>query len=156
MIHEAWFAAIALGVGGCGPIDHLRLGGAMRDASLLGSTEYYADPEGGPCAFDTFKAEVLPLDIFILLDRSGSMMGLLNAGTKWSMIGDALGSFLNDPASAGIQVALQYFAQPVAGQTEPSDALYSCSLADYVQPAIAMGWHPKPATASCPPRPDRP
>src|SRR5262249_45319945 len=111
---------------------------STSEGDLLSVGGYYGDGDAGPCAIAKYRAEVVPLDLFILLDRSGSMGGLLNAGTKWSMIGDALTAFLSDPASAGIQVALQYFSQPVAGQVDPSDDLYSCLVSDYMRPAVPM------------------
>lgn len=73
-----------------------------------------ADPE--VCAADTSTAEVVPLDMYIMLDVSGSMLqdtsmfdSTGTAITKWSAIKTAIKSFLGDEASNGIGVGIQYF-----------------------------------------------
>jgi len=60
--------------------------------------------DGGACAYTTAEAHRIPLDIVVLLDRSGSM-----SGTKWIGTKNALSAFFNDPASAGIGAGLVYF-----------------------------------------------
>ena len=112
--------------------------GEARQRSAFGGRRTIATWTGVSAPTPSTAPEAVPLDLFILLDRSGSMSGPINTGTKWSMIGEALGTFVNDPASAGIQVALTYFSQPVAGQLVPNDDLYSCLVSDYVQPAVTM------------------
>src|SRR3954454_11861083 len=79
----------------CGSVEQVRLGGSSSDSDLLSVGDYYSDSDGGLCAKAKYRAEVVPLDLFILLDRSGSMSGPINTGTKWSMIGEALGTFVN-------------------------------------------------------------
>lgn len=65
---------------------------------------------GGGCAGTAVKAMEIPLDIFIMLDQSGSMSDTVNGGgTKWSAVTSAIGSFVTDPASAGISAGIQYF-----------------------------------------------
>lgn len=62
------------------------------------------------CAAQSQKAEQAPLDMYVILDSSGSMDGATATGaTKWDAVKGALKSFLNDPRSAGIGVGLQYF-----------------------------------------------
>lgn len=66
--------------------------------------------DGGSCAQSVTKGEAVPLDMYILLDKSASMTEMTGTGaTKWDAIGAALESFVNDPASAGLGVGLQYF-----------------------------------------------
>jgi hypothetical protein len=74
----------------------------------------------------------------IMLDQSGSMGAQISGGTKWSMVAYALDSFLNEPGSAGIGVALQFFSLPLPGQTTPTDAMFSCTASDYATPAVPM------------------
>jgi hypothetical protein len=67
---------------------------------------------GGPdCAGVLVMGEPVPVDVYIMLDISGSM--LTDTGTagrsKWDAVKDALGTFLNDASSAGLGVAIQYF-----------------------------------------------
>jgi Mg-chelatase subunit ChlD len=60
--------------------------------------------DSGACLATSAQAELIPLDMIILLDRSGSM-----SGTKWDGSTNALKTFVNDPASAGINVGIVYF-----------------------------------------------
>jgi hypothetical protein len=68
--------------------------------------------EGGDnsCAGEEHPAELIPIDMFIMLDRSLSMYAKTSAGvTKWDAITTALEAFVSDPNSDGIGVGLQYF-----------------------------------------------
>jgi hypothetical protein len=76
--------------------------------------------DGGPtCAGETSKAELIPLDIYLMLDSSGSMSdktGPNNTGpTKWEAVTQALGTFFTDPQSSGLGVGLQHFPLVAAG-----------------------------------------
>jgi hypothetical protein len=52
----------------------------------------------------------LPLDLYVMVDSSGSMTELTAAGTtKWDALRGAMTTFLNDPQSAGLGIGLQYF-----------------------------------------------
>lgn len=65
------------------------------------------------CAGVSVKAELVPLDMYILLDKSGSMADAAGKGpgalTKWEAVTAALEAFFVDPQSAGIGVGLQFF-----------------------------------------------
>lgn len=66
-------------------------------------------PQGGQggleeCASSEAEPELTTLDIVILLDRSGSM-----SGPKWTGSVDAIGQFVNDPVSLGINAGITYF-----------------------------------------------
>src|SRR5438552_2831477 len=57
-------------------------------------------PDGSSCAQVVRKGETVPLDMYILLDKSSSMLDTTSAGpTKWDAIRSALESFVSDPAS---------------------------------------------------------
>ncbi|MFP6684292.1 MAG: vWA domain-containing protein [Polyangiaceae bacterium] len=56
------------------------------------------------CVDEQATIERTPLDIFVLLDRSGSMNG-----TKWNTIQQGLGAFFTDMGSAGTSAALTFF-----------------------------------------------
>jgi hypothetical protein len=66
---------------------------------------------GGPdCAGDLIKGEPVPVDVYIMLDISGSMLTATGSGaTKWDAVKGAINTFLMDPMSAGLGVAIQYF-----------------------------------------------
>jgi hypothetical protein len=76
------------------------------------------DPGDGPlgdaCIGVTSEAKLLPLDIYVMYDQSGSMDEKTGTGgsspTKWAAAKSAFFSFLADPASAGIGIGIQYFA----------------------------------------------
>jgi len=62
------------------------------------------------CATESKTANPVPLDLFIMLDQSGSMDDPLQAGgTKWTAVTTALKGFFQDPSNAGLGVGLQYF-----------------------------------------------
>lgn len=97
---------------------------------------------------------VVPSVFYLMLDSSGSMvtdpltleslvedlLDLFGLGTqppqptKWDYTVAGLKSFINDPASAGIELALGYF--PDAGQ---------CDGSGYDQPSVALGALPESA-----------
>ncbi|HYP74927.1 MAG TPA: VWA domain-containing protein [Polyangiaceae bacterium] len=65
---------------------------------------------GGACAGKVSTAQAIPLDVYIMLDTSGSMLdSTATQATKWDAVKLALESFLTDKDSAGLGVGLQYF-----------------------------------------------
>ena len=112
--------------GGGGTID---LGGAGGSTATNnggngfgGGDSGGAPPVGGGCASSSSKAEPIPLDIFIMLDQSGSMAeDAGNALTKWQTVRAAITEFVQSDSSEGIGVGIQYFGLPtptVLGCTE--------------------------------------
>jgi hypothetical protein len=78
--------------------------------------------QGGGCAGTSIKAEKRPLDIYLMLDQSGSMTDLVSGGaTKWDAVTAALATFFQQPGALGIGVGLQYFPLKV-----PSTCPSSC------------------------------
>jgi hypothetical protein len=76
---------------------------------------------GGPssadaaCAATSSKGQQAPLDIFIMLDQSGSMTDpVATGGDKWSAITGALTSFVGSPQN-GVSVGIGYFGIPGGG-----------------------------------------
>lgn len=62
------------------------------------------------CAADVKTAEAVPLDMYIMLDVSTSMLDTTaTTTTKWDAVKAALESFLKDKDSAGLGVGIQYF-----------------------------------------------
>lgn len=70
---------------------------------------------GGGCAGTTSKAEKIPLDMYIMLDKSGSMDESAGSGTKWDAVTSALATFVQQPNLDGISVGIQYFGVPAGG-----------------------------------------
>jgi len=76
-------------------------------------------PCGAPACFSTsVEAKIPTVNMFIMYDHSGSMCepqsccGCSNPGptTRWALTTGALRDFIRDPASAGLRVALRFFA----------------------------------------------
>lgn len=61
-------------------------------------------PTGGACAATASKAEQVPLGMYLMIDKSGSMQG-----ANWTAVTNALKTFVDQPEAAGIGVGLQYF-----------------------------------------------
>ncbi len=62
------------------------------------------------CADHVSTAQPIPLDMYMMLDISSSMLDPTAANTsKWAAVKTALESFLQDKSSAGLGVGLQYF-----------------------------------------------
>lgn len=92
--------------------------------------------EDAACAASEAEADQIPLDMLILLDRSGSMYG-----TNWDGATNALINFVNDPASDGINVGITYY--PI---DSPPDGDY-CNHAHYDTPVVDVGILPGNAQA---------
>ncbi|MBK8251676.1 MAG: VWA domain-containing protein [Polyangiaceae bacterium] len=62
------------------------------------------------CAAETAQANPVQLDLFFMLDQSGSMSETVQGGgTRWDAVTSALKSFFGDPANAGLGAGIQYF-----------------------------------------------
>ena len=82
------------------------------------------------CAATTVQAEIIPLDMYVMLDVSGSMLDLTQAGgTKWDAMKQAFVSFVQDPQSNGLGVGIQYFALRAASVPAQCTASSQCGSA---------------------------
>jgi len=63
------------------------------------------------CAGDVEMGKPVPVDVYVMLDISGSMLDPSGTSgmTKWDAVKSALNAFFADSASAGLSVAIQYF-----------------------------------------------
>jgi hypothetical protein len=121
-------------------------------AAAAGCTrEAEGDPDGGAdlasdpfvfdlsCASTTQKAELKPLNLLVLLDRSGSMGDGVNGDRtlKWDPVTAGLTAFFAAPASQGVFASLHLF--PFAGSDvcNPS-AYYSATVPLTALPATAF------------------
>ncbi|WP_437486963.1 vWA domain-containing protein [Sorangium sp. So ce1014] len=102
-------------------------GGASLGAGGFGATGAGGFDEGASCAQTSAAAALMPLDMLVLLDRSGSMLG-----SKWSGVTSALSTFVNDAASAGMNVGLTYFPRGNNGMND-------CDHTAYDQLAVSIG-----------------
>lgn len=98
--------------------------GQSGDAGAAGSMS---------CAGSTEKAELIPLDMYIMLDKSGSMTGKTgadgNGPAKWDAVTAALNAFFTDQGSAGLGVGIQFFPIPPAGTPDTCTNSNQCGAA---------------------------
>lgn len=101
-------------------------GGLIVDGGTGGGLP---DPEAA-CGLITEQAKATPLSLYIMLDKSSSMLG----SNKWDSAKAGISAFVNDPSSAGVKVALNFF---------PLNS--DCSADPYKAPAVAFAELPQNA-----------
>ena len=85
---------------------------------------------GGGCAATTQTATLVPLDMYIMLDSSGSMLETTASGaTKWDAVKGAFTAFFQDAGSDGMGVGLQYF--PTASLSAPQSCTNNSQCGAY-------------------------
>jgi Mg-chelatase subunit ChlD len=65
--------------------------------------------EVSACQAETREAKRVPVDMYFLVDSSGSMAEQATGGSKWQVVSKALISFLNDPLNTDTAVGVGYF-----------------------------------------------
>lgn len=105
---------------------------SSSDAGLLN-----VEDAGLSCVKGMYTAKARPLDMFILLDQSGSMQ---EDEDRWTPVTNAIKSFVNSPDVGDTGVALQYF--PLG---KDDDA--KCQSQSYAQPDVPMAALPQNAQA---------
>ncbi len=86
--------------------------GDPPDLSIDSGGAPESDGAGGDsavCDAQVREGQRVPVDMYFLVDSSGSMGDEVSGGTKWDVISSALIAFLEDPRSAGTGVGLGYF-----------------------------------------------
>jgi hypothetical protein len=103
-----------------------------------------ASVDDSKCASSTSSAQAVPLDVFVMLDRSGSMKETTSTGgTKWDEVKTAFKSFMADPSSNGLGMGLGFF-----GKTGIfSDGKSSCTVSEYEKPDVAIAVLPGVASS---------
>lgn len=85
------------------------------------------------CAGTSSEAKSVELAMFVMLDKSGSMLDSVSGGsTRWDTVKQALNQFFSSAEAAGIKVALNYFPLQASGGT-------TCDSNYYYNPAVPMG-----------------
>ncbi len=105
-------------------------------ASSSGGSGVVIDMDAGQagnqgCGTTSQKADPLPLDLFILLDQSGSMT---EEGDRWNPVTTALKTFVTSPGLDGVGVGLNYFPKQATIQEDP----VICLPATYVTPEVPI------------------
>lgn len=151
-LHRVALVLIAAWASGCsssggGETPTPGAGGAGGQAAAGGSAGNLIDsgpwldtgpgdaPLDGACAYVTEQATSTPLNLYIMLDKSSTMLG-----DKWDAARQGLDLFLNDPASAGIKVGINFFPR------EP-DSTPACDQPAYKEPKVPFAALPGNAAA---------
>ncbi len=127
------------GAGGSAGTSSGGSGGGPADAGLDVVFSYDGPVDDGgfntdaSCADVTAKAEPLPLDLYVVLDRSGSMVN----ASRWVPVKNAMNQFFQSPGAAGIGVAFTMFAHPTQNE---------CAANSYATPLVPMAPLPGNAT----------
>jgi uncharacterized protein YegL len=104
------------------------------------------------CHAQVREGHRVPIDMYLLVDSSGSMAERVGGGTKWEVVSTALTAFLNDPRNEGTGVGLGYFpaAQAACMQGDPGCFCIpftpicfslvggSCTVSDYSTAAVPL------------------
>jgi hypothetical protein len=110
---------------------------------------------GGPspdaaCGADIQQAMLVPVNMFVMFDRSGSMNDEADETTgasRWDLASAALTMFFQDPTASGLGVALRFFPHdsPAAGCTGGDNGV--CDAVACSQPLVPLM---APATIALP------
>ncbi|MFT3698594.1 MAG: vWA domain-containing protein [Kofleriaceae bacterium] len=122
----------------CGPaaVDHF--GNGTDGGNGGGGGGGGGGGSGSNCASTSVTAQVSPLDIFIMLDQSGSMAD----SNKWTNVTAALDTFLSQSNLQGFSAGIGYFGNDTSGFGEDS-----CTASDYATPAVEIAALPGASTA---------
>ena len=96
-------------------------------AQLLGEDE-------AACTGASVETEPLPIDIFIMMDRSESMNNASGSGTRWDGIQEAVQTFVNDPNAAAIGIGIGFF-----NLSGGSDVDVDCDISAYAEAVVPIG-----------------
>lgn len=118
-----------------------------------------AEPPGAVevCTAESHEGKRVPLDMYFLVDSSGSMAEQVDGGSKWDVVKGALTSFLADPRNNETGVGIGYFPSTPQGDCKSGDPgcicipfidIFidicfsnvggSCEVADYATPAVPL------------------
>jgi hypothetical protein len=132
------FAGTSTGGSGIG-IDGSSAGGASGTGAI--------DPDAS-CGNDIRQGGLVQVNMLVMFDRSGSMNDEINdTQNRWQAASTALNAFFQDPASAGMDVALRFFPhdQPAAGCND--DDCNESACAQELVPIGTLTADPAPADA---------
>jgi hypothetical protein len=95
-----------------------------------------AGGEAEACSGVSVEAEAVPVDLFIMMDRSQSMGFSVEGSnmTRWEALRDAVESFALDAGAADIRAGIGFFSLSGAG-----DDSLDCEASSYAEPAVPIG-----------------
>jgi Mg-chelatase subunit ChlD len=141
--------------GGVGPT-----GGSPDLAVSMGGVAGDDDGSNAVCDAQVREGQRIPVDMYFLVDSSGSMGDAVSGGSKWEVVSSALIGFLEDPRSAGTGVGIGYFPVATGSCSQGQAGCFcipfinlcfatsggSCSVSDYSTPAVKLALPPQTST----------
>jgi hypothetical protein len=117
-------------------------------AAPVGGSAPRPPGSGEQCAEEAIRGELLPLDLMLVLDASGSMDRAVAGKTPWQRVSEALVSFAQDPRSTGLGIGFRTFPitithKPCATDADCADFHMGCG-----RPFLCVGPAVTPAMAS--------
>ena len=116
------------GSGGSGPGMPARPGGlpgtgGQSGGALPPAGQPGVSPDAATCAEESHQAQVVPVDLLLLVDASQSMSSSTGTESKHALVRRALLRFIREPQSAGLGLGLQFFPLPSSGSTCDGEAV---------------------------------
>jgi len=123
-----------------------------------GGTSAVGQGGSAVCNAQVREGQRVPIDMYFLVDSSGSMGEAVSGGTKWDVVSSALVSFVKDPRNASTGVGIGYFPGGARTSCAPGVAGCfcipiinicvsaeggSCTVADYSTPAVPLSLPPQ-------------
>jgi len=95
------------------------------------------DPDAA-CGTGSAAAMLVPVSMFVMFDRSGSMIQNQMPPTRWDNAALALTTFFKDPGAADLAIALRFFPhdQPAVGCTD--NEMTGCLATSCYQPLVPL------------------
>jgi hypothetical protein len=130
------------GAGNPGPSASGGPGGDPGDLGTSGGMSSGSGGGGGTCATVTAKSELTPVNLVVMLDRSGSMGDTLenpayDPALRWVPVGEGITAFFEDVNSKGMRASLTFF--PASGSNTTS-----CVAGDYARADLTSVELPSP------------
>jgi len=133
---------------------HITMGGSDGSPTAQGGSSGSLG-SGGVCNADSHEGQRVPLDMYFLVDSSGSMKDqITGGGSRWAAVSGALIDFLKQPGNAESALGIGYFPIiPAASTCKMGDPncicllgiclpfsldLGSCNGADYAMPTVPL------------------
>jgi hypothetical protein len=144
MSHKTVFIGLGLLLVGSGLVP-----GCGRSGDVVGGSDGGFTGTGGgeggkqvlnfePCAQDTQKAKLVDVNMYILVDKSGSM----DNDNKWTNTEQAFTSFFQSPDAAPLNVALRFWPDEGCEDLDPNDMNNNdptCDIVPCSVPQVAVG-----------------
>ena len=105
--------------------------GGGSGSNLAGEGNGEGGNEFQECAGDLYDGQLIPLDMMILMDRSGSMGDMIAAGssvTRWKATTGALRDFVKADLGGEVSVGVQFFPLDFEGPTPAPLMANGCEM----------------------------